>query len=971
MSARRSAGAMIGGAALLIAALLPARALAPESGLSVCAVPSGFVEARPLNTVTLVFRVVNATARAHEFAPRVALPEGWSLIIEETGFELGPGEERLCLVPVYVPVRAAMGSYRVSYALAARDDPSLSGRAETEVRVLLEAKLAVEATETYHLAVAGETCRSAFLVSNRSNASLSVTLEVRSNGPGVAQELRSARLDAGESRSVGITVATDPKLTHRLEQQVQLTATALVPEKGLIGGSATTELEVIPRVSGHGDYFNRFPVEAGFMAIGTSAGPGYGQYMLSGSGALDADGTRLLDFYFRGPGRSDGGNLAYAFGLQPDEYRMSYTSDSLRIHAGDGTYALTRLTETGSYGRGLDVDASFGRWSVRGYFENLLFQSDTGGEKALQLGWRPADRTSFSLSYLTRQDNERPTASQILSLRSELVRKLFHLSLEYSWDWSTLPGIRPANSALWFEGGQSYKNWSSEITFIRAGAQYHGYYQDMDYDSVEASYACSTKWGVRGSFRDQKTDTAVEPYFQPFDDRTVQGGAYYQAFPRLSFSLDVRIHDSQDLSSQPEFDYQDSTLRPGAFFFAGTFNLQAFVDIGRTFNRLTRSAEALTEYTLSANYLAVGRVSLAAYLHYRDQGESFTGDKIRCLDMNFNIGLTLGRFTCNGFYRTAVLQDLYQNPLSRENFEDPAFLLNNSDTFGVSLTYRFRNGHSLGFRLQRVVNPLFDGQPPKALIGLVEYSVPVGIPVSRKTSVGKLRGRVYDTEEAGRGIPGVIVKANDLAAVTDAKGEFVFNGLAPGLYTLSLDDRLAGAGKVPVVRMPLTVMVEGGQATDCPIGLTTGARIAGRILVYEFENSNSSQSIRREGESRDPADPASPSKAPGEGAAPQLVERMPLCAATIELRGGGEVFEQVSDADGRFLFDGLRSGTYTLQVSADDLPEFHVLERDTFELDLRPGAKEEIAVRVLPIARSIQIIDRGEIRIKKNKDGGR
>jgi len=91
----------------------------------------------------------------------------------------------------------------------------------------------------------------------------------------------------------------------------------------------------------------------------------------------------------------------------------------------------------------------------------------------------------------------------------------------------------------------------------------------------------------------------------------------------------------------------------------------------------------------------------------------------------------------------------------------------------------------------------------------------------------------------------------------------------------------------------------------------------------------------------------------------------------VELSGEGDVFRQTTDPDGRFLFEGLRPGTYTLKVSDDNLPEFHVFERDTVTVDLKPGAKEEVLVKVIPVVRTIQIIDRGEVRIKKRKDPGR
>jgi hypothetical protein len=945
MSARRPAGILIGAAALLlIAGLGSASSQDAESGLQVQAVSAG-VETKPLKAVTLVFRVRNGTAKAHEFLPRLELPQAWDVVIQESGFGLAAAEETVRLVSVFVPVGAAVGSYQVGYALSAQDDPSLSARAEATVQVLLEAGLAVEAREAHQLVIAGDRPGSEFMVTNRSNAALSVELEVLSNGPGVSQDARTVRLETGESRAVAVSVATDPDLALKLRQQVQLKATARVPGKGTVSASAMTEFEVIPRISGKGDDFNRLPAEAGFSAIGASGAQGYGQFRISGAGALDSSGSRRLDFYFRGPGRETGRDLTYPFGIRPDEYRLSYESRDLAVRAGDGAFTLTRLTNSGRYGRGLDVAAAVGRWSVRGYAERLLLQTDGGHEKALQIGWGPDARTAFSLSYVTRKEENLQAASQIISLQSRLARKDFRLNMEYSWDWSETGGIRPANSALWIEGGNRYKRWDSQFTIVRSGAQYHGYYENLDYNLFETAYGGTSRWSARASYRDQKTHDGVGPYVQPFFDRTVQAGAQYQAFRWLSVSLDERLHDRRDLSGQGQFDYRDSTLRLGAYYFAGTFGLQNFVDIGRTLNRLSGASEKLAEYSVSANYLAMDRLSLAAYVHYRDQKESFTGDKIRRVDMSFNAGLKLGRFDVAAFYHTAVLRDIYRNPLSSGDFADPNFLLDNYDTFGASVTWRVWHGHALAFKFQKMVHPYWDGSPPKAFIGMLEYSIPVGLPVSRKRSVGTLRGRIYDTGGGMRGVPGVIVKVNDLATVTGPKGEYVFNGLTPGPYLLTLDDRRAATGKVPVEKMPMTVVVEGGRKLDRPIALTEGASVGGRIVIYDTGKS-------------------------GSAPAPQLAERAPLCGATVVLQSEGDVLEQVTDGEGRFLFDSLRPGLYTLHVFGDDLPELHVFERHTFEFDLKPGAKEEVTIKVVPVARSIQIIDQGEVKIKKIKGPG-
>ncbi len=965
MPAHRSAGALMSVAVLLIVCLWPAFSQTSESGVRVQAIRPGVIETKPLNPLTLVFRAINRTEEPHYFSPHVELPEGWNLVVKEPAFKLEGGEETIRLVSVFVPDRAMTGDYRVGYAVSALDDPALAGRAEAEVRVLLEVRLAVEAMDVHHLVVAGDIGRAEFLVTNRSNAPLDVDLDLKSNGPHVSQDVKKMRLEAGESRSVGIAVSTDPGLSRKLNQHVQLRAEAKVPEKGAIAATAMTEFEVIPRVSGKGDYFNKLPAEIGLLALATGGAQKYGQFKLSGAGSLDREGNHQLDFLLRGPGRGPGREAFYQFGLQREEYRLSYRSPHVNVHVGDRVFSLTPLTETGNYGRGLEAEAASDKWSVRGYFERILLLDETGNEKAFQLGYKPGEKMKFNLSYLTRKDPERPAASRIFSLQSQLIHKSFHLNLEYSWDWAGLRGFRPANSALWVEAGQTHKKFNFQVNIIRSGPEYHGYYNNLDYTAAGVSYANSERWGLRASFLAQKRHTAIEPYLKAFYGRTIQAGAYYQAFRRLCFSLDQRVHERQDLSGEAVFDYRDTSLRLGAFTYFGTFSFQNFVDIGRTYNRLTRESEKLTEYSVSASYLAINKISLTAYLHYRGQNESFTGDKIRRLDMNFSAGLRMGRIDVNAFFRTAILQDLYQSALSREDFEDPVFLLNTRDMFGMSLKCRFRNDHSLGFRVQRVANPFMDGLPAKSTIGLIEYSIPVGFPVSRKMTVGMLRGMVYDTEKGRQGVPGVILKVNDLAAVTNPKGEYVFNGLSPGSYVLTLDDRREGSDMVTVEKMPLSLAVEGGKRLDVPIGLTAGSSIGGRVVVYSFENNGSRQLVRMETETQDPSEAGPGGKGSGDDVKLQLAEGAPHAGAEVELRGEDEIFQQITDEQGRFLFKGLRAGTYTLKVFDDHLPELHVFEQDAFEFDLTPGAKEEITIRVVPVIRTIQIIDQGEVKIKK------
>jgi uncharacterized surface anchored protein len=322
----------------------------------------------------------------------------------------------------------------------------------------------------------------------------------------------------------------------------------------------------------------------------------------------------------------------------------------------------------------------------------------------------------------------------------------------------------------------------------------------------------------------------------------------------------------------------------------------------------------------------------------------------------------------DAFYRTAIHQDLYRTALSERSFEDPVFLLNNYDMFGMSLTQRFGNGHQVSVRVQRAANAFAGAGSANRFIGLVEYSIPLGFPVSRKRTIGMLRGKIYDAENGRKGVEGVIVRANDLATVTNTNGDYVFHGLEPGSYSMTLEERAARQGKITLEKTPLTLMLEGGKRLDCSIGLTTGASIAGRIMVYKLDNPDPALIVKKGPAPKGPSVSESEGSVKSDDAKPKMIESAALVATVLELVAADEeVFHALTDEDGRFVFDSLRPGKYELKVYDNALPELHAFEKDIFEFELKAGSQETVEIKVLPIIRPIQIIQQGEVTIKKKR----
>ena len=951
-------------AGLLLLGFAPAfsRDAGPGRAL-VEAVRSGLIEVEPQTSFTAVFRVKNKTALAHEYSGKAELPDGWRLVMEEPAFKLAPGAETIRLVSIFVPLRALAGTYKIGYTIETSGERASASRAGAAVKVMFKPRLGVQAMDVTPFVIAGETCTSRFLIMNQGNAPLEVSLSVSSNGYRVVPGAKSLHLEAGQSEPIDITVQTDAGIRKKLSQNVELTAEAIVPKKGTLLARAMTQQDVIPRVYGKDDYFNRLPLEIGLETLVSNTGQRYVQFKISGSGALDKEGKQQIDLLFRGPGRDDF-NL---FGLQREEYRFKYDSPHVNLQVGDKSFSLTSLTEFGVYGRGIEAGFNAGRFSLRGYHERNLFVGSRRDETAFQLGFSPFDKMKVNVNYLTQTEPARQ-ASRIFSVQSQLQSDVANVDLEYSWDATTSRDLRPANSALRLDVGGRFEIVTYRANVIRSGSDYSGYYRNLNYNSGELTLTPWTRLQIRASYLDQRRTTAILPFFLPFYDRTLLAGFQYQLLKWMNFSVEQRTHDRMDLSPDAQFHYRDSTLRLGALANFGSISFQNFVDVGKTYNELTRKYDKLVEYTLSTNVTIIDKLTLGGYLHYRDQDASFTGEGERRLDLNLTAGLALGRLNVDAFYRTALHEELYRSALSEKSFENPAFLLNNYDMFGVSLTQRFGNGHQLSLRVQRAVNPFGAGLPADRFVALAEYSIPLGFPIGRKSDIGRLRGTVYDAENGRKGVEGVVVKINDLAAVTDANGMYVFNALEPGHYALTLQERVAKHDRITVQKTPLDVMVAGGKTIDCPIGLTAGSSLAGRIMVYKFERAEPELIARKAPARRGPSIDESAEKAGPESPKPRLVESAVLTAVSVELRdAGGEAIRAMTDEDGRFVFDGLRPGSYTLKVYDDRLPELHVFEQDTFTCELKPGAREQVEIRVVPVVRPIQIIKQGEVTIKKKK----
>lgn len=235
---------------------------------------------------------------------------------------------------------------------------------------------------------------------------------------------------------------------------------------------------------------------------------------------------------------------------------------------------------------------------------------------------------------------------------------------------------------------------------------------------------------------------------------------------------------------------------------------------------------------------------------------------------------------------------------------------------------------------------------------MVQYMVPLGLPVSIKKSTGSVLGYIYD-EDTQNSIGNAILRLNDLTVISDNGGNFGFPSLKPGMYYLNVDTSSIGTNRIPNLKTPIELLVKGGEKTTINIPVTQAVCLMGRIMVYRYENNfdkaSPSGELRNIDESRYVFgnDNSSDSK---------LIEDYGLVNVLIELKNNTEIKRVITDRQGYFEFKELRPGIWTLKIYNNNLPEYHYLEKDTFELELKPGQITKVSVKVLPMKRRIRII---------------
>jgi hypothetical protein len=915
------------------------------------------IETDPLRTVTTVFHVTNTGSPKQYFIPQVELPEGWRLITNDFEFELDKNESEIKLVSFFVPQTALAGRYEITYRIRGREFPEIGDFYKVQVLVLPVKELKVYLFESPKYAVANDEYQNVFVVVNESNAADSIDIEVRSDRDYPCQiDCPQFKLQPGESRYVTVHVKTRNHLVKKVYHRLQFTAR--LHDDKQVKTTAFSIVEMYPRISGKEDKYHRVPTKFSLRYVAQTDSRSnsglQGEY--SGKGTLNEAGNKFIDFRFRGPDIYETSILA-----EYDEYVISYWTQYMAFHIGDRNYSLTPLLENARYGRGVGSGIQWKKFQLGSYYLQTRWLRPREDHFAAFLKYRLKKNNTVGIHYLRKKVEDED--GNVVSLESQL-EPIKNTSIE-------LELAAGENNDKNQNGYRAKLNTQQKwfvffLNLIRADSKFPGYYRDTKLFSSSLSLSLRNNLRLNGSYRNEKQNFDVDTtrYSAPYTEYK-QIGLYYRPFRNTNFTFDLVDNYREDRFENPKFHYDEISYRLGIRQAVNKFNFQVTAAIGETENYILKQTRSMSQYTFSFMFDPNQNQNYRGYLYY-DDNIRYSGEKEKQLTVGAYASIRIGeKSTFN---------------LNFQNNYSPEESYRNRNLFEVQFKQTLPNEHRIVARVRHSL--LRFSTEKKETAALIEYTVPIGIPVAHKKNTGIVKGHVHDAQ-TGLPVKDLILRINGSTAVTDKNGYFVFPALKPNSYFLSLDKAVIGLNRVTVQKTPMDITVRGGDEQVIDLNVTDGATFSGQVMVYTVVNDSSDHfSAGKMHEYMDDYYVAGNGKGKksnniknGNGkktyitnGKTKLVKDYPLQQILVELKREDEVQRRITDFEGRFLFEELRPGKWTMKIYSYNVPEYYHIQKELVDLEFKPGEKAELEVKVVPKRRKIQFLQEGGTLMEETEE---
>jgi len=860
----------------------------------------GLIKAKPGTIVGAGIKVTNRAQVGGAYRSRISLPEGWRIVTRDFPFDLQPGASDVRIISFSIPADAPAKQYEVLYAVV--DSSGREGKTTLQVIVPPVIQLELDVLEAPRFVVAGTTFSTTFLLTNKGNSATAIRLKYRSsNDFPISIDSTLQHLGPREVRRLKVNVATDAK-SGRVDHTLELEA--ISGEDSTVNVRASSVVQIVSRSTKAEEQFYDYPVTLRVREVGQD-GLFASQAEAYGSGSLSEQHTDKLEFLFRGPQTQTKSVLG-----QRDDYHISYRSNGLQIYAGDLNYSLSTLTEFGRYATGAGAQARTGGLTAGGFYNGNRWSSQTQQEEAGFVSYNFTQSATVGLNVLQKHD---PSTSEIATVRG-LFAPLSGSKLDLEYGSGTKEGKRDDAYSARLNGSQPWIGY--DVRYVRAGPNFGGYYQDIDFLSasvnVQAARNVRIETYARQESRNLARDTSEDSAPK---DQYFQLGAAYSDFAAVYL---LRT-SHEDPFASPASRREEDAIQGRLNYNFQKASVYVNGDYGSTRDEIFNQSFPYERVALNASYKPMASQNYSASLEYSNGQDVYTSESQERISASFDAWLLVGQ-------ATQIQLDLYTSRLSASSPQT-------YNLIEASVEHIFPFSHKISFRARESI--ISAGSSSSEIAYALEYSIPIGIPVKRITAVGQLRGTVQD--ENGAGMANVLVNAGDEAALTNGQGQFFFASLKPGPVYVTVDRASVGLDRITTQPMPLEVEILGGEEAHLDIGVTRSVLITGVVLLYNTKEvslvDTTTSYINLGGKS----------------------------GVFLELTNGSDFNRRVTDNHGQFSFADIRPGKWTLKVIGGDIPEYHVVVPDTVEIEAKPGERKEVTFELRPKKRTIKILQEGTI----------
>lgn len=882
-------------------------------------VTSGAQEIEPGKVFTLTLLVKNPNASAITLSEQVELPSGWKQVIPSASLKLAAGESKARILPLSSPLFCPAGEYQVLYRLTEANGETLE--LPIKVTVLPLAKLEMSIESKPEMVIAGDAYPVRFRLLNRGNCDIEAKLSAKTN-PDYPVQLEGKNLitlAVGKSMAFTLKVKTDHNITAKTNQHLEIKAEAQNLTRGQITAFQSFSVNIIPRVSRDFQPFYLLKSKLTLIGTGVTGLKPANQFELSGSGSLSDKKEKYVDFLVRSPDLQ-----IYSPYGQRKESHLNYKTATYALNLGDRSYFLSPLTENFLFGRGVDFHYyPKGKWALGGYNMNSLYTDPTDTELGAYLQYR------FNKKFLLRGNllhkNQPPNDVapsgnfQISSLEAKLGEpQSNNLGLEYSTCLNTTNLLNDyayrANFNLMIR--------EANLTFEKyyAGPNYYGYYNDSDNCWTNLALPINKKISSVLNYRQSRNNLNLNPiYTIANSDRYFNAGFSYALSGGEFLSLYYSLYQQRDLQLPEDYNYWENDFKLGLSKTFSKFNLVGYLENGYFNNRVTGQNQPMNRASL---YLYYHPTAKQNYSIFAISGNNYFSPNP---DKNQSGGIS-GTWYLG---KNLLLNLTYNKYLSVNNDEQ--------DNFFSNLTYNLPNGASLQFKSSLTNNKAALNKNSGTYLA---YSYPFSIPIAKRAT-GSISGTVLNlSTQPPTPQANIILKVGKLTAVSDREGNFIFPALKPDTYSLWVEKSSLGSELVTQQKMPWTLEVKSAKSQQLTVNLVRGARVYGKIRVYQLKQAAKLTQVNET----------------------ELVETGGLANAQVILTDGEETIEQITDDEGKFLFESIRPSNWRISFYPQQLPPNYRVAPEELLLQIKPGDDKELQIKVLPIRREINIIKKVKLQ---------